>query len=155
RSAPLDRDRRGARLSGARRAPTGALRNATGQDRGAGEGRIGERARDRACGAQILVHAQRWLTLDTESPGHDEPRGGARDGVQRQRLRRVALGRVRQERGSFNLQAACFGAAARQDDRVPSLVPGAATAAAWLARGAGRSVDAVATFSSKTRRAAW
>ena len=61
RSAPADRDRCGARLPGSRRAAARALRDAEGQERRGREGRIAERARVGACGAQVFVSAQRRL----------------------------------------------------------------------------------------------
>ena len=59
-----------------------------------------------------------------------------------ERLRRAALGRAGRERGGRDLQAACAGGAARQDDEVPRLVPRTAPAAARqrLGRGAEESV---------------
>ena len=61
RSAPADRDRRGAHLSRSRRAAARALCDAEGQERRRREGRDGERARLRACGAQVYLYAQRRL----------------------------------------------------------------------------------------------
>src|SRR5262249_22968244 len=58
RLALVDRDRRGARLSGSGRAAARALRDAEGQERRGGEGRIAARARVRAGDAQVLVSAQ-------------------------------------------------------------------------------------------------
>ena len=58
--------------------------------------------------------------------------GGSRDGVQPERLRRAAVGRAGQERRGVDVQAACVGGAAREDDAVPRVVPRAAPAAACL-----------------------
>ena len=69
RPAPVDRDRRGARISGSRRAAARALRDADGQERRRGQGRIAERARVGACGAQVLVSAQRRLAVDARAQG--------------------------------------------------------------------------------------
>ena len=85
---------------GSRRAPARALRDAEGQERRRREGRAGKRARLRARGAQVFLYAQRRLTLDALAQGRDRPLRRVRDGVQPQRLRRVALGRARQERRS-------------------------------------------------------
>ena len=71
--------------------------------------------------------------VDAHAQGRDRPHGGARDGVQRERLRRAALGRAGQERRGVDLQAACAGSAARQDDGIPRVVPRAAPARARLA----------------------
>ena len=53
--------------------------------------------------------AQRRLRLDARAQGRGRPHGGARDGVQRERLRRAALGRGGQERRGVDVQAACVG----------------------------------------------
>ena len=47
--------------------------------------------------------------VDARAQGRGRPRGGARDGVQRERLRRAALGRGGQERRGVDVQAACAG----------------------------------------------
>ena len=78
--------------------------------------------------------AQRRLRLDARAQGRDRPRGGSRDGVQPERLRRAALGRAGQERRGVDVQAACVVGAAREDDGVPHLVPRAAPSAARLVR---------------------
>ena len=135
RSAAADRDRCGAQLPGSRRAAARALRDAEGQERRRGEGRIAARAGGGAFGAQVLVSAHRRLPVDARGQGRDRPRGRARDGLQRQRLRRAAVGRAGQERGGGDLQAACAGGAAREDDAVPRLVPRAAPAAAHAVKG--------------------
>ena len=132
RSAAVDRDRCGARVSGSRRAAARAIRDAEGQERRGREGRIGERARVGAFGAQVFVSAQRRLPVDARAQGRGRPRGGPRDGVQPERLRRAAVGRAGQERGGVDVQAACVAGAAREDDGVPHLVPRAAPAAARL-----------------------
>ena len=136
RPAPVDRDRRGAHLSGSRRAPARALRDAGGQERRGCEGRAGGRARGRACGAQVLVYPQRRLRLDARAQGRDRPHAGARDGVQRERLRRAAVGRAGEERRGCNVQAAGVVGTAREDDGLPHLVPRAAPPTARLAVGA-------------------
>ncbi len=71
--------------------------------------------------------------VDALAQGRDRPRGGSRDGVQPERLRRAAVGRAGQERRGVDLQAACAAGAAREDDGVPHLVPRAALADARLA----------------------
>ena len=53
-----------------------------------------------------------------------------------ERLRRAALGRAGEERRGVDVQAACAGGAAREDDGVPHVVPRAALADARLAVGA-------------------
>src|SRR5262249_6202565 len=58
RLALVDRDRRGARLSGSTRAAARALRDAEGQQRRRGEGRIAARARVGAGDAEVLLSAQ-------------------------------------------------------------------------------------------------
>ena len=55
---------------------------------------------------------------------------GARDGLQSQRLRRVALGRAGRQRRGVDMQAARAAGAARQDGRLPHLVPRAPLAGA-------------------------
>src|SRR5262249_41023469 len=129
----IDCSRRGARLSGSGRAATRALRDAEGQERRGGEGRIAARARVRAGDAQVLVSAQRRLRVDTHVARCDRPCGRSRDGIQPQRLRRAALGRAGEERRGFDLQAPRAGSAAREDEQIPRLVPRAAPAAARLA----------------------
>ncbi len=84
--------------------------------------RVGEHARVRACGAQICVYAQRWHAVDAGAQRRGRPHGRARDGLQRERLRRAALGRAGQQRRSVDLQAACAVSAARQDDGIPLVV---------------------------------
>ena len=81
-----------------------------------------KRARLRAGGTQVHLYAQRWLAMDARAQRHDRPHAGARDGVQRQRLRRAALGRPRQERRGSDVQAACARPAAREDGGVPRVV---------------------------------
>ena len=71
--------------------------------------------------------------VDARAQGRDRPRGGSRDGVQPERLRRAAVGRAGQERRGVDVQAACAVGAAREDDGVPRVVPRAAPAAARLA----------------------
>ena len=93
------------------------------------EGRIAERARVGACGAQVFLYAQRRLGVDALAQRRDRPRGGSRDGVQPERLCRAAVGRAGRERRGVDVQAACAGGAAREDDGVPQLVPRAALAA--------------------------
>ena len=101
-------------LPGSRRAAARPLRHAGGEERRGREGRAGERARVGAFGAQVLIYPQRWLRLDARAQGRGRPRGGARDGVQRERLRRVALGRGGQERRGGDVQAACVGGRSAQ-----------------------------------------
>ncbi len=132
RDLRLDRDRRGAHLPGSRHASARALCDAEGEDRRGREGGLGERARVGAFGAQVFVSAQRWLRLDARAQGRARPHGGSRDGVQLERLRRAALGRAGQERRGRNLPAARAVDAARENDRLPRLVPRAAPAAARL-----------------------
>ena len=57
---------------GSRRAAAGALRDAEGQERRRREGRL-TRARVRACGAQVLLYAQRRLAMDAGAQGRDRP----------------------------------------------------------------------------------
>ncbi len=133
RSAPADRDRRGAHLPGSRHAATRALRNAEGEEYRRGEDRIGGRARLRGCGAQIFLYSHRRLFLDARAQGRARPCGRSRDGLQPQRLRRTALGRAGEKRGGRNLQAARVAGTTREDDAVPRLVPRAAPAAARVA----------------------
>ena len=73
--------------------------------------------------------------VDAHAQGRGRPRGGSRDGVQPERLRRAAVGRAGQERRGVDVQAACAVGAAREDDEVPRVVPRAAPAAARLAVG--------------------
>ena len=103
-----------------------------GRERRGREGRIGERARVGAFGTQDFLYAQRWLRVDARAQRRDRPRGGSRDGLQLERLRRAAVGRAGEERGGVDVQAACAGGAAREDDRVPRVVPRAAPAATRL-----------------------
>src|SRR5262249_22517388 len=70
------------------------------------------------------------LALDARGQGRGGPRAGARDGVQPQRLRRVALGRGGQERRGVDLQAVRAVGAAREEDRIPRLDPRAPPPAA-------------------------
>ena len=77
-------------------------------------------------------------SLDTHAQGRARPRGRSRDGVQRERLRRAAVGRAGEERRGRNLQAAGIVSAAREDVGVPRLVPRAAPAAARLGPAVGR-----------------
>src|SRR5215471_18030007 len=70
--------------------------------------------------------------VDADTARRDRPRGGSRDGIQPQRLRRAALGRAGQERRGVNLQALRAGGAAREDEQIPRLVPRAAPATAGL-----------------------
>ena len=112
----FDRDRRRAQLSGSRGAAREPLRHAGGQERGGGEGRITARARRGAGGAQVLLQAQRRLVVDADAQGRPRPVEGIGDVVQPERLRRVALGRGRQEQGGLDLPAACAGLATRQDE---------------------------------------
>ena len=74
--------------------------------------------------------------VDAFAQRRHRPRGGARDGVQPERLRRAALGRAGQERRGVDVQAACAAGAAREDDKVPYVVPRPALAGARLAVGA-------------------
>ena len=60
-------------------------------------------------------------TLDAQ--GRRRARAKSGNGLQPERLCRVALGRARRQRGSIDLQAACAGGAAREDDWLPQLVP--------------------------------
>ena len=60
----------------------------------------------------------------------NRPRGRPRDGLQRQRLRRAAVGRQGRQPGSRDLQAPRAAGPARQDDGLPRLVPRAAPSAA-------------------------
>ncbi len=83
-------------------------------------------------GAQVYLYAQRRLAVDAVAQGRPRPFGGAGDVLQPERLRRTALGRAGQERRGVDVQAACAGGAARQDDEVPHLVPRAALAGARL-----------------------
>ena len=77
--------------------------------------------------------------VDALAQGRARPRGGSRDGVQPQRLRRAAVGRAGEERRGLDLQAARIVGAAREDDGVPRLVPRAAPAAARVEHpGSGR-----------------
>src|SRR5258708_22074163 len=135
RLAAVDCNRRGARLSGSGRTAARALRDAEGQERRGGEGRIAARARVRASDAQVLVSAQRRLRVDAHAARRDRPCGRPRDGVQPQRLRRAALARAGQEQRSFNLQALRAGSAAREDEQIPRLVPRAAPATAGMSGG--------------------
>src|SRR5262249_46648933 len=98
------------------------------------ESGIGGRAGVGGCGAQVCLYAHRRLRLDAYAQGRARARDGSRDGVQLERLRRVALGRTRQERRGRHMQAACALGAARQDDGLSRLVPRAAAAATRLAR---------------------
>ncbi len=72
-------------------------------------------------------------------------RAATRDGVQRQRLRRTAVGCGGQQRRGVDVQATCLGGAARKDDGVPHVVPRAAPAAARLAVGLKRGTVQVPT----------
>src|SRR5262249_9455864 len=75
RLALVDRNRRGARLSGSGRTAARALRDAEGQERRGGEGGIAARARVRAGDAQVLVSAQRRLRVDAYAARRDRPSG--------------------------------------------------------------------------------
>ena len=81
RFSSAHRDRRGARLPGQGRAAARTLRDAARRERGAGEGRIAERAGVGACGAQVHLYAQRRLDVDALAARRDRPRGGSRDGI--------------------------------------------------------------------------
>ena len=120
-----------------RGAAAATLRHAVRQERRRRAGRNAERARVRACGAQVHVYAQRRLGLDAVAQGRGRPRRRIRDGLQSERLRRAALGRAGGERRGLDLQAACAGGAAREDDGLPPLVPRAALAGKGLAGGIG------------------
>ena len=93
---------------------------------------IAERARVGACGAQVLLSAQRRLAMDAHAQGRGRPHDRAGDGVQPERLRRAALGRAGPERRGLDVQALCAVGAAREDDEVPRLVPRAPPPAARL-----------------------
>ena len=82
RFSAVDRDRRRARLPGSRRAAARAIRHADREERRRRKGRIAERARVGACGAQVFLYAQRRLGLDAHAQGRGRPRGGSRDGIQ-------------------------------------------------------------------------
>jgi hypothetical protein len=117
-----DRNRRGTRVSGSGRAAAGPVRDAEGERRAGGEGRVGECARHRASGAQDFVYAQRWLRLDAYAQGRDRSREGSRNGIQSKRLRRIAMGRTGPERGGVDVQAPCVGVTARKNDGVSGVV---------------------------------
>ena len=132
RFPPADRDRRGARLSGPCGAAARPLCDAEGQECRRREGRIAECARVGTCGAQVYLYAQRRLAMDAVAQGRHRSFSGARDVLQSERLRRTALGRAGQKRRGLDLQAACAGGAAREDDEVPELVPRTALAGTLL-----------------------
>ena len=123
RPSAVDRDRRGAHLPRSRRPAAGTLRHAGRQERRRRQGRARARAGGGASGAQVFLPAQRRLVVDLVAPGRGRPLARPRNGLQPQRLRRAALGRAGQERRGVDLQAARLVDAARQDDRLPRLVP--------------------------------
>src|SRR6185312_10651208 len=92
------------------------------KESGGCEGRAWACPRLRACVAQVFVSAYRRLAVDAGAQGRDGPRHGARNGIQRQRLRRASLGRAGGQPGGGNLQAARTLGAAREDDAIPRLV---------------------------------
>ncbi len=99
---------------GSRGAAAGALRDAEGQEPRAGEGRVADRAGAGACAAQILLSAHRRLAMDAVVEGRGRPRRRTGNGLQRQRLRGVALGREGRQRRSRHLQAQAPQASARR-----------------------------------------
>ena len=74
--------------------------------------------------------------VDAHAQGRDRPHHGSRDGLQRERLRRAAVGRARGERRGRDLQAARAAGAARQDDRATA--PGSTSGAGRRAPDASR-----------------
>ena len=95
--------------------------------------RVAGRARLRAGRAQDFLYPQRWLAVDAVAEGRHRSDAGFRDGLQSERLRRVAMGRTRQQRGGVDLQAARAAGAAREDVvGLSPLVPRAALADAFV-----------------------
>ena len=64
---------------------------------------------------EVFLYADRRVAMDAHAQGRARPHDGTGDGLQRQRLRRAALGRARGQRGSRDLQAASVRGTARQD----------------------------------------
>ena len=117
-------------LPGPRGAAGRALCDAGGQERRRGEGRAARTCSPpswRRASSPIRARDGSQWTL-TLKDVIDRMRR-ARDGVQSERLRRVALGRAGRQRGDVDLPAACTGGAAREDDEIPRLVPRTAPAA--------------------------
>ena len=78
------------------------------------EGRAAARAGLRTCVAQVHLYAQRRLGLDAVAQGRARSDAGPRNRLQPQRLRRAALGRASQQRGSRDLPAPRACGAARK-----------------------------------------
>ena len=87
---------------------------------------------------QILLSAQRRIAMDADAEGSGRSRHRSRDGLQRQRLRRTAMGCAGKERRGIDLQALRTAGPALEDDVLPPLVQRTPPAAAHLTPAAPR-----------------
>src|SRR5262245_51467514 len=91
-SPAAHRDRRGPGVPRPRGEKALAVRHARGKERGGGQaGALGD-AEKGARGADVLVHAERWIGVLAVARGRGGASGGLGDGLQSKRLRRGEVG---------------------------------------------------------------